>query len=135
MFVSGAVAFFSIIIFFVCLVLGGLDYSNELLLDDNIFEATRTTQLTTLQDCINIGDYIVNNECTLDEETTKEIWRENFEFNNDLNAPYTINFIEVNSFPAAIAAEISFENELKSIDEISTTKYFSLILVDDKRSN
>ncbi|SJZ52604.1 DUF5411 family protein [Anaerorhabdus furcosa] len=90
---SGAIAFYGLLIFFVLVIFSGADYNKKIMMDDDVYNATRTTQLSALQDSINIGDLIVNHKLSMDKEKAMELWFDNFNKNKDLNLTYEIEAV------------------------------------------
>lgn len=128
---SSAVKFYGLVIFFVILIFVSVDYNKKIMIDENTNLSTRTTQMSTIHEAINLGDLIVNQKLTMDEEKAMELWVENFKKNNDLNLNYKIEIIGIKEDPPAIAVRIRGFTEYTMLETDCTVDYFNLIVVDD----
>lgn len=128
---SGAIAFYGLLIFFVLVSFSGADYNKKIMMDDDVHNATRTTQLSTLQDSINIGDLIVNHNLSMDKEKAIDLWFDNFNKNKDLNLTYEIEVVGVHEEPPAIAVRVKGYSSYLMLETECIVDYFNLIIVDD----
>ncbi|MEF9920037.1 MAG: DUF5411 family protein [Erysipelotrichaceae bacterium] len=128
---SGAIAFYGLLIFVVLITFTGVDFNKKIMMDEDVHSATRTTQLSTLQESINIGDLIVNNKLSMDSQRAIDLWLENFELNKDMRLTYDIEFIDTHEEPPAIAVRVRGYSSYLMLETECVVDYFNLIIVDD----
>lgn len=128
---SSAVKYYGLVILFVILIFVSIDYNKKIVIDENTNISTRTTQMSTINESINLGELIVNQKLTINEEKAIELWIENFKKNNDLNLKYKIEIIGIKEDPPAIAVRVRGYSEYTMLEIDCTVDYFNLIIVDD----
>lgn len=128
---SSAIGYFCLVIFGVIIIFTGTDFSNKVMVDNNIHDATRTTQQSTLQDSIEIGEFIVNNELSINQDKVTDLWIENFEKNNDINLNYDIEVMAVHENPAGIVVNIKVFDDYQMLETDMIQEYQNIIIVDD----
>lgn len=128
---SGAVAFYGLLVFFILVAFSGADFNKKIMMDHDVHDATRTTQLTTLQDSVNIGDLIVNHKLSIDINRAMRLWLEQFEQNKDMNLTYDIEIVSIHEEPPGIAVRVRGYSSYLMLETECVVDYFNVIIVDD----
>ena len=99
-------------------------FYTQLISKDELFNAIRTTQLSTIKESINIGDLIVNNKISLNDSKANTLWNSNFKSNVSTNNSFNIDFLKINSnYPYIAVNVISHTKNLKE-------NYSNVVIVD-----
>lgn len=128
---SGAITYFAFVLISCLLIFTGVDYSNSVIVSNNIYDAVRSTQSTTLHDSIQIGNLIVNDELTISKDKVESLWLENFDKNNTTNYVYDIEIKDINQQPAGIAVNVKVYEDYSMLDTDLQYEYQNIIIVDD----
>lgn len=128
---SGAVIYYGLILISLICIFLGVDYHAKISADDDVFNSTRTTQISTLSDSINIGDLRVNNKLSIDQNVALEKWISYFEQNSDMNLHYIIEIIDIHEDPGAIVVSVKGYRDYMLINQQLTVDYTNIIILDD----
>ena len=128
---SGAITYFAFVLISCLLIFTGVDYSNSVIVSNNIYDTVRSTQSTTLHDSIQIGNLIVNDELTISKDKVESLWLENFDKNNTTNYVYDIEIKDINQQPAGIAVNVKVYEDYSMLDTDLQYEYQNIIIVDD----
>ena len=121
---SGSVKMYGIMIYSAIIISFTLLFYTQLISKDELFNAIRTTQLSTIKESINIGDLIVNNKISLNDSKANTLWNSNFKSNVSTNNSFNIDFLKINSNYPYIAVNVtSHSNNLKE-------NYSNVVIVD-----
>lgn len=132
---SGAVIYYGLILISLICIFLGVDYHAKISADDDVFNSTRTTQISTLSDSINIGDLRVNKSLSIDQNKALEKWISYFEQNSDVNLHYIIEIVDIHENPGAIVVRVKGYKNYTLIDQQLTVDYTSVIILDDGKDN
>lgn len=128
---SGAVLYYGFIIISLICILLGVDYHAKISADDDVHNSTRTTQISSLSDAINVGDLRVNKNLSIDQAIALEKWISYFKQNSDMNLHYIIEIIDIHEDPGAIAVRVKGYKNYMLIDQQLTVHYTNIIILDD----
>ena len=121
---SGSVKMYGIMIYSSIIISFTLLFYTQLISKDELFNAIRTTQLSTIKESINIGDLIVNNKISLNDSKANTLWNSNFKSNVSTNNSFNIDFLKINSnYPYIAVNVISHTKNLKE-------NYSNVVIVD-----
>ena len=121
---SGSIKMYGIMIYSAIIISFTLLFYTQLISKDELFNAIRTTQLSTIKESINIGDLIVNNKISLNDSKANTLWNSNFKSNVSTNNSFNIDFLKINSNYPYIAVNVtSHSNNLKE-------NYSNVVIVD-----
>lgn len=121
---SGSVKMYGIMIYSAIIISFTLLFYTQLISKDELFNAIRTTQLSTIKESINIGDLIVNNKISLNDSKANTLWNSNFKSNVSTNNSFNIDFLKINSnYPYIAVNVISHTKNLKE-------NYSNVVIVD-----
>ncbi len=127
---AGSVKIYALIIIGLFMLYISLNLNKSIIMNSDVFDCVRQTQISTLEDNLNIGDIIVNQTFSMDTKDIKKNYRENFEYNSDLNLNYQIKIVDVNSEPAAIAVSVkSYSDKLMS-DQKLINQYENVVIIE-----
>lgn len=129
---SGVIKTFGIIVFSLIVIFLIMNFNYQIFMDEDIRETTRTTQLTTLQDCINLGDLFVNDKISINSERVSAQWNEYFRKNSDTKFYYDIDIISIHEDPPGIAVRIKGYSTLNMSKEQLVIEYDNVVIADDK---
>lgn len=119
------------VIFLVCVcLLIFLDFNHQMIVDDTLFEAVRTTQSSVMEEALNKGDLIVNEKLSVSPVRVMKLWREKFDANHSLKPAMQIRFVDIHEEPAAVAVSVSAESQGAVRKERMQSVYDSVIVVD-----
>ena len=123
---KGGIKIYGLLVLFVSVISIILIYSIVFIGKDEIFNSVRHTQYNTIEEAINIGDLIVNNNISIDEDRTKDLWIKNFNDNITTSVKHDIDFVSINESPAAIAVNVKGEY----LKENTNFNYSNVIILD-----
>ena len=127
---AGSIKIYALIIIGLFMLYISLNLNKSIIMNSDVFDCVRQTQITTLEDNLNIGDIIVNQNFSMDTKDINENYKDNFEYNSDLNIKYQIKIVDVNSEPAAIAVNVkSYSDKLMS-DQKLVNKYENVVIIE-----
>lgn len=125
---KGATNIYGILILFVTVVILFLLYDYTIIGKDEVFEAVRTTQLSTIEEAVNIGDLIVNNKLSLNEDVVVSKWTTYFKGNSNTQIDYDINFIDISKTPPGIATNV--KGEINAYNEKIEFEYSNVVIIE-----
>lgn len=120
----GSIKMYGIIIFSSIIITFSMLFYTQLISKDELFNAVRTTQLSTIKESINIGDLIVNDKISLNDNIVESLWKSNFNANISTKNNFSINKLDINSVYPYIAVNITTYNEKINED------YSNVVIVD-----
>ena len=123
---KGGIKIYGLLVLFVSVISIILIYSIVFIGKDEIFNSVRHTQYNTIEEAINIGDLIVNNNISIDEDRTKDLWIKNFNDNITTSVKHDRDFVSINESPAAIAVNVKGEY----LKENTNFNYSNVIILD-----
>ena len=128
---SSGIKIYGILVFFVVLVIAIMDFQRTNINDDDIFNATRNTQLSIIEESIEWGELIVNNQLSIDQEYAAIRWRELIKNNISSKIDYQIDFLHTVNAPPLIAVKLSYISDNQIVDSVSDT--YSNVVVLERR--
>ena len=128
---SSGIKIYGILVFFVVLVIAIMDFQRTNINDDDIFNATRNTQLSIIEESIEWGELIVNNQLSIDQEYAAIRWRELIKDNISSKIDYQIDFLHTVNAPPLIAVKLSYISDNQIVDSVSDT--YSNVVVLERR--
>ena len=108
-----------------------LNFNTRITLEDDIFESTRSTQLSTLEENLNLGDLFVNRKYTISQEDTINCWIKQFKENKDTKLNYIVDILSVHEDPPALAVRVRGYSNLSMTEEKLEIDYTNVILLDE----
>ena len=129
---AGLIKVFGIISIFIIFIALIFNMNTREMMVDELFEGTRTTQLNTISDSLNLGDLIVNNNLSISQENAIIIWMENFKENRNLNLTHIVDIIGIHEDPPAIAVHVKGYSSLNMTEDTLELDYINLIMIDEK---
>jgi hypothetical protein len=129
---AGVIKTFGIITFSLIVMFLIMNFNYQIMMEDDIRETTKTTQLTTIEDNINLGDLFVNNVLSINTERAENQWYEYFEKNSDTNYYYKVEIISVHQEPPGIAVRIRGYTDINMSEDQLKIDYGSVVIADDK---
>lgn len=109
-----------------------LNFNKRITLEDDIFESTRLTQLSTIEENLNLGDLFVNHKYTITEEEIVSCWIDQFKENKDTKLKYLVDILSVHENPPAIAVRVRGYSNLSMSDEALEIDYTNVVLLDER---
>lgn len=109
-----------------------LNFNKRITLEDDIFESTRLTQLSTIEENLNLGDLFVNHKYTITEEEIVSCWIDQFKENKDTKLKYLVDILSVHENPPAIAVRVRGYSNLSMSDETLEIDYTNVVLLDER---
>ena len=128
---SGAIKTYGIIIMFLFMACIILNYQYGSMLVDNVYNNTRTIQQTAMADSVNIGDFMVNGNLSINAEKAVEGWIENFKETRDINLTYDIDILGVLNDPPAVLVRVRGYSDMHMTSAEIDVDYTNLIVIDE----
>jgi hypothetical protein len=129
---AGIIKTFGVIVFSLIVIFLIMNFNSQIFMDEDIRETTRTTQLTTLQDCINLGDLFVNDKISINSEMVVAQWSDYFQKNSDTKYYYDVDIISIHEEPPGIAVRIKGYSTLNMSKEQLVIEYDNVVIADNK---
>ena len=104
---QGSIKVYGLIIIGFVIIIFTLLFNEKTIGQDELFNAIRTTQLSTIKDSLNIGDLIVNKKLSINKEKTSKLWYQKFKSNISTNIKHDINIVDISTSPPAIAVRVT----------------------------
>lgn len=130
---GGIVKIYGIIIISLIGIFLMMNFYTRVFVEDDIFESSRTTQLSTLKENLNLGDLFANNKYSIDEQRTIDSWIEKFESNKDSNLKYIVDILDIHESPPAIAVRIRGYSDLLMSEKNLEIDYTNVIMLDERK--
>lgn len=106
-----------------------LDYDKKVIIQDELFETVRTTQLSAIADSLNKGDLFVHDKLSIQQERAKEIWLQQYSKNQSVLFDATIQFVDIHQTPPGIAVSVQLQNEAKNAKQL-TTRFDNVVIAE-----
>ncbi len=107
---KGSVKIFGVLILGTILIAFALFYNNIIIGKDEVFNAVRQTQMSIIKDGVNLGDLIVHDKLSLNEEYIQDNWFKHFQKNISTSNLHKLEYMKTNHSPPGIAVNISGES-------------------------
>ena len=121
---SGSIKMYGIMFISTIVISFTLLFYTQLISKDELFNAIRTTQLSTIKESINIGDLIVNDNISINKTKAESLWNSNFNSNISTSNNFNIDLLNINSSYPYIAV-----NVISSNDDL-IENYSNVVIVD-----
>lgn len=121
---SGSIKMYGIMFISTIVISFTLLFYTQLISKDELFNAIRTTQLSTIKESINIGDLIVNDNISINKTKAESLWNSNFNSNISTSNNFNIDLLNINSNYPYIAV-----NVISSNDDL-IENYSNVVIVD-----
>lgn len=128
---AGIIKIYGVIFVGIVVIAGMLNFNTRITLEDDIFESTRSTQLSTLEENLNLGDLFVNRKYTISQEDTINCWIKQFKENKDTKLNYIVDILSVHEDPPALAVRVRGYSNLSMTEEKLEIDYTNVILLDE----
>ncbi len=127
---TGTIKIFGIII--LCILCSALimNYGTAIVNEENIYESTRTTQLSVIADSLNLGDFRINEKLSIERGQTIENWMKSFNENNDLDYMLVIEIIDILEYPASIAVRVKGYSKINMQQKDLLLDYKNIVLLE-----
>ncbi len=129
---SGLIKSFGVLIVGILCAFLMMNTNRRLVLEDEIFENTRMTQLTAMQESIQLGELFVNESICIDEDRAKKKWIEVFKNNLSNNLIYKVEFLKINEEPAAIAVKVKGFSSMSMSEKELELEFMNILICDEK---
>lgn len=129
---AGIIKIYGVIFVGIVVIAGMLNFNTRITLEDDIFESTRSTQLSTLEENLNLGDLFVNRKYTISQEDTINCWIKQFKENKDTKLNYIVDILSVHEDPPALAVRVRGYSNLSMTEEKLEIDYTNVILLDER---
>ncbi len=107
--------------------------NQRLVLEDEIFESTRLTQYSVIENNILLGELFTNKKVVIAAENLPAEWVAQFRLNINLKGEYIIEIVGIHEDPPAIAVRVQGKAKKKWSQEEIQLDYTSLILIEEGR--
>lgn len=132
---GGVIKIYGIIIIGSVILFLLMNFNQRIFLEDDIFESTRTTQLSVIQDNLNLGELFVNGDYSISSEETMRSWMKKFEENKNDKYHYVIDFIGIHEAPPAIAIRVRGYSSLNMMEDELELDYTNLVLIEERSTS
>ncbi|MEG0238560.1 DUF5411 family protein [Anaerorhabdus sp.] len=129
---GGVIKIYGIVIFGCIGLFLLLNLNTRIFLEDDIFETTRTTQLSAIQDNLNLGDLFVNGKYSIQATQTMENWIQKFNENKNNKFYYKLDFIGIHETPPAIAIRVRGYSSLNMSEDDLELDYTNVVLIEER---
>lgn len=129
---AGIIKIYGIVFSGIVVIALMLNFNKRITLEDDIFESTRLTQLSTIEENLNLGDLFVNHKYTITEEEIVSCWIDQFKENKDTKLKYLVDILSVHENPPAIAVRVRGYSNLSMSDETLEIDYTNVVLLDER---
>ncbi len=130
---GGIVKIYGII--FICLIgiFLMINMNTRIFIEDDIFESSRTTQLSTLNENLYLGELFANGEYRIEIEDTIDSWIKNFKINKDTKLTYVVDIIDIHESPPAIAVRIRGYSDLLLSEDALEIDYTNVVMLTERK--
>ncbi|MEF9968608.1 MAG: DUF5411 family protein, partial [Longicatena sp.] len=109
-----------------------VNFNNRIFLEDDIFESTRSTQISVIQDSLNLGELFVDHNYSIHTQEAMSNWIKQFDENRNNKLHYVIDFVGIHETPPAIAVRVRGYSSLNLSDESLELDYTNLVLIEER---
>lgn len=127
---SGAIKIWAITIVGFVVGLLILGFNKRLVIEDDIFESVRMTQISALEENILLGELFVNGKVEIETDSTINSWMDLFKTNSNIKTPVKVEIIDIYESPPAIAVRVQTGEELLHDGRVEID-YINLILIEE----
>ena len=127
---QGVIKMVGVCIIFSLLLVGVFDIQKHSISKIELFNKVRTTQLSIMEDSINIGDLIVENSVTLNEEYAKGKWFSYFNESRNIESSLMLNRILTNESLPAIAVKVNSVDNYQILKDLKQHDFSSVIIAE-----
>lgn len=129
---GGAIKIYGIIVFGSIVLFLLVNFNNRVFLEDDIFESTRSTQISVIQDSLNLGELFVDHNYSIHAQEAMSNWAKQFDENRNDKLHYVIDFVGIHETPPAIAVRVRGYSSLNLSDESLELDYTNLVLIEER---
>ncbi|MFV0479248.1 MAG: DUF5411 family protein [Anaerorhabdus sp.] len=129
---AGVVKSGGIFMFGIICVLLVVSLNKRLVLEEDIFESTRATQLSVMEESLLLGELFVNRKLVIDQDQVIESWISLFMSNKDSSNEIEVSIVDISEIPPAIVVRVQSEDYLVNQEKIEID-YTNLILVEERK--
>ncbi|MCH1942440.1 DUF5411 family protein [Holdemania massiliensis] len=129
---SGAIAYYGLVLLSLILIFTAIDFNNKITADDDVHSTTRTTQISSITEAVNLGDLFSSGKLSIDQSQALDLWLSNFQENKDINLKYQIDILGVSEEPPGIAVRVRGYSTYLMLDTDLIVDYTNIIIIDDK---
>lgn len=130
---SGAIAYYGLVLLSLILIFTAIDFNNKITADDDVHSTTRTTQISSITESVNLGDLFSSGNLSIDQTQALDLWLVNFNANKDVNLKYQIDILGVSEVPPGIAVRVRGYSNYLMLDTDLLVDYTNIVIIDDKK--
>lgn len=129
---SGVVKIYGIVLVSIIVIFLMMNMNARIFIEEDLFESSRTTQLSTINDSLQLGELFVNGKYVINKEETIQHWVENFRKNKVSKLNIVVDVVDVHESPPAIAVRLRGFADLLMNEENLELDYANLVILDER---
>lgn len=131
---SGVVKIYGVVVCALVAIFLMINVNTRIFVEEDLFESSRTTQLSTIKESLNLGELFANGNYEIDKTEAIKHWVENFKNNRDSKLNIVVDVIDIHENPPAIAVRLKGYADLMMMEKDLELDYTNIVLLDEKGS-
>lgn len=131
---SGVVKIYGVVVCALVAIFLMINVNTRIFVEEDLFESSRTTQLSTIKESLNLGELFANGNYEIDKTEAIKHWVENFKNNRDSKLNVVVDVIDIHENPPAIAVRLKGYADLMMMEKDLELDYTNIVLLDAKGS-
>lgn len=131
---SGVVKIYGVVVCALVVIFLMMNVNTRIFVEEDLFESSRTTQLSTIKESLNLGELFANGNYEIDKTEAIKHWVENFKNNRDSKLNVVVDVIDIHENPPAIAVRLKGYADLMMMEKDLELDYTNIVLLDEKGS-
>lgn len=131
---SGVVKIYGVVVCALVAIFLMINVNTRIFVEEDLFESSRTTQLSTIKESLNLGELFANGNYEIDKTEAIKHWVENFKNNRDSKLNVVVDVIDIHENPPAIAVRLKGYADLMMMEKDLELDYTNIVLLDEKGS-
>lgn len=131
---SGVVKIYGVVVCALVAIFLMINVNTRIFVEEDLFESSRTTQLSTIKESLKLGELFANGNYEIDKTDAIKHWVENFKNNRDSKLNVVVDVIDIHENPPAIAVRLKGYADLMMMEKDLELDYTNIVLLDEKGS-
>lgn len=131
---SGVVKIYGVVVCALVVIFLMMNVNTRIFVEEDLFESSRTAQLLTIKESLNLGELFANGNYEIDKTEAIKHWVENFKNNRDSKLNVVVDVIDIHENPPAIAVRLKGYADLMMMEKDLELDYTNIVLLDEKGS-
>lgn len=129
---SGVVKIYGILIVCVVVIFLMVNVNARVFVEEDLFEGSRTTQLSVLKESLQLGELFANGKYSIDTNDAIRRWSDHYKLNKDTKLTVVLDVLDIHESPPAIAIRLKGYADLLMSEENIELDYTNIVILDKK---